>query len=54
MTGQIEKDRSSFIEVIIPDALNTYDVLVWAEKGHHSVLTQRKDNGGSTRMMIRP
>lgn len=54
LTGQIEKDRSSFIEVIIPDELNTYDVLVWAEKGHHSVLTKRKDDSGSTRIMIRP
>ena len=54
LTGQIEKDKSSFIEVIIPDALNTYDVLVWAEKGQHSVMTQRKDDSGSTRIMIRP
>ena len=54
LTSEIERDRSSFIEVIIPDALNAYDVLVWAEKGRHSVLTQRKDESGSTRIMIRP
>ena len=43
LTSEIERDRLHFIEVIIPDALNAYDVLVWAEKGSHSVLTQRKD-----------
>ena len=54
LTEQIQRDSTSFIEVIIPDVLNTYDVIVWAEKGSHSVLTQRKDEGGSVRMLIRP
>ena len=54
LTGQVEKDREAFIEVIIPDVLNTYDVIVWAEKGNHSVLTQRKDPSGSMRILIRP
>ena len=54
LSGQVEKDREAFIEVIIPDVLNTYDVIVWAEKGNHSVLTQRKDPNGSMRILIRP
>ena len=54
LSEQIDRDGESFIEVIVPDVLNTYDVLVWAEKGNHSVLTQRKDSGGSTRVLIKP
>ena len=54
LTAQIEGDAQSFIEVIIPDVLNTYDVVVWAEEANHSVLTQRKDEFGTTRMLIRP
>jgi len=54
LSGQVEKDREAFIEVIIPDVLNTYDVIVWAEKGNHSVLTQRKEPNGSMRILIRP
>ena len=54
LSQQVEEDRTSFVEVIIPDVLNTYDVLVWAEKGRHSVITQRKDNSGSVRILIKP
>ena len=54
LSSQVERDRDSFIEVIIPDVLNSYDVIVWAEKGNHSVLTQRKDPNGSMRILIRP
>ncbi len=54
LTAQVEKDDKSFVEVIIPDVLNTYDVIVWAEKGGHSVLTQRKDSEGAARILIRP
>ena len=54
LSSQIESDGSSFIEVIIPDVLNTYDVIVWAEGGDHSILTQRKDPSGATRILIRP
>ena len=54
LTEQIQRDHDSFIEVIIPDVLNTYDVLVWAEKGSHSVLTQRKTDDGSIRILIQP
>jgi len=34
--------------------LNTYDVIVWAERGSHEVLTQRRDENGSLRMLIKP
>jgi len=54
LTSQVEGDRDSFVEVIIPDVLTTYDIIVWAEKGRHSILTQRKDTEGSTRMLIKP
>ena len=55
LTRQIETDSKSFIEVIIPDVLNSYDVLVWAEKSDHKVLTQRKDeDSGVMRMLIQP
>ena len=54
LTAQIEQDAESFIEVIIPDVLNTYDVVVWAEESSHSVLTERRDESGATRMLIKP
>ena len=54
LSEQVDRDKDSIIEVIIPDVLNTYDVMVWAEKGRHSVITQREDKGGSIRMLIRP
>ena len=54
LSDQTRRDANSFIEVVIPDVLNTYDVLVWAEKGNHSVLTQRRDPNGSARILIRP
>ena len=54
LSQQIERDGHSFIEVIIPDALNSYDVIVWAEKGKHNIITQRKDPTGSVRMLIQP
>ena len=54
LTEQVGQDKSTFIEVIVPDVLNTYDVIVWAETGGHDVLTRRKDADGSTRILIRP
>ena len=54
LTEQIEGDAESFIEVMIPDVLNTYDVIVWAEKRSHNILTQRKDPAGYVRMLIQP
>ncbi len=54
LTEQVDADAESFVEVIMPDVLNTYDVMVWAEKGHHAILTQRKEADGSIRILIRP
>jgi hypothetical protein len=54
LSVQISDDSSSFIEVIIPDVLNTYDLIVWAEKNSHDIVTQRKDTGGFVRMLIKP
>ena len=54
LTEQVEQDHDSLVEVIIPDVLNTYDVVVWAEKARHDVLSQRKDADGAVRMLIRP
>ena len=51
---QVQKDSGAFIEVVIPDVLNTYDIIVWAEKGQHDIVTQRKDPSGGVRMLIRP
>ena len=47
-------DGSSFVEVIIPGVLNTYDVIEWAENEKHSIITQRKDPSGAMRMLIQP
>ena len=44
---QVEQDPGAFMEVIIPDVLNTYDVIVWAEAGNHRVLTQRREEDGT-------
>ena len=54
LSDQIAQDDQSFVEVIIPDVLNTYDVIVWAEKESHKILTRRKDDSGSIRMLIQP
>ncbi len=54
LTSQVDADTESFVEVIMPDVLNSYDVMVWAEKGHHAILTQRKEADGSIRILIRP
>ena len=54
LSVQISDDSSSFVEVIIPDVLNTYDLIVWAEKNSHDIITQRKDSEGSVRMLIKP
>ena len=54
LTDQMASDDESFVEVIIPDVLNTYDVIVWAEKESHTILTRRKDDSGAVRMLIQP
>jgi uncharacterized protein (UPF0264 family) len=53
LTTQVGRDKSAFIEVIIPDVLNTYDVIFWAEKGGHRLLTQRKE-ADNVRLLIQP
>ncbi|MBI2898840.1 MAG: hypothetical protein HYY17_01510 [Planctomycetes bacterium] len=53
LTAQVEKDAKSLIEVIIPDALNIYDVILWSEKRGHRLLNQRKE-GKSVRVLVQP
>ena len=54
LTEHIGQDSKSLVEVLIPDVLNTYDVIVWAEKRNHTVLNKRKDSAGFVRMLIQP
>ncbi len=54
LSEHVNSHKESIVEVIIPDVLNTYDVIVWAEKGDHRILTQRKDENGSMRILIQP
>lgn len=54
LTQRVNADPHSFVEVIMPDVLNTYDVVMWAEERGHSILTQRKDANGSMRILIQP
>ena len=51
---QVETDRESFVETILGDALNLYDVLMWTEKGGHRMLTQRMESDRSLRLLIQP
>jgi uncharacterized protein (UPF0264 family)/TusA-related sulfurtransferase len=52
LSQQVQTAPASFVEVIIPDVLNTYDIIVWAEAGDHRVLTQRREEDGALRMLI--
>jgi len=54
LTKQVGADNESFVEAILADALNIYDVSLWAEKAGHEVLTKRSDPDGTTRVLIRP
>ena len=54
LTRQMELDRKSFVEAILADALNMYDVILWAEKAGHQLITQRKETDGTTRVLIQP
>ena len=54
LSEQVANDNESIVEVIIPDVLNTYDLIMWAEKNNHNILTQKKDAEGSLRMLIQP
>jgi len=51
---QMDNDNKSLVEAILADALNIYDVIVWAEQGNHKVLTHRKDVDGTVRVLIQP
>ena len=54
LSRQMEYDRASFVEAILHDALNIYDVIYWAEQAGHRLLTQRKENDGTLRVLIEP
>ena len=50
----MDDDRGSFVEAILHDALNIYDVIYWAEQAGHKLLTQRKEDDGTLRVLIQP
>ena len=54
LSRQLEYDRASFVEAILHDALNIYDVIYWAEQAGHRILTQRQDTDGTLRVLIQP
>ena len=54
LTNQIANDRDSFVEAILHDALNIYDVIYWAEQEGHRLVTQRREDGGLVRVLIQP
>ena len=54
LTRQMEADHQSFVEAILADALNIYDVILWAENAGHHLITQRKETDGTMRVLIQP
>ena len=54
LSQQMEHDKQSFVEAILADALNIYDVILWTEQAGHKLLTQRKDPDGAVRVLIQP
>ena len=54
LAEQIKNDNNSIVEVIIPDELNTYDVLLWARNDNHSIIDQKKDGNGNLRILLKP
>ena len=54
LAHQMEQDKESFVEAILADALNIYDVTLWTEQAGHMLLTQRKDPDGAVRVLIQP
>lgn len=55
LSQQVAKDRTSLVEVIIPDVLNTFDVIVWARKNSHTLLSQRNDEDNrAVRILVQP
>ena len=54
ISKQADTDRQSLIEAILADALNIYDVILWTRKSGHRLITQRKDDDGTVRVLIQP
>jgi len=54
LTQQVETTPQSFVEALVGDALNIHDVIEWAERNGHHVLTQRADADGTMRLLIQP
>ena len=54
LNGQVERDPHSFVEAILADALNIYDLIEWSEKAGHRLLTHRKEPDGTVRLLIQP
>ena len=54
LSEQINLDKTSIVEVIIPDKLNTYDVFLWAKNDNHSIMNQHTDDDGNLRILVKP
>ena len=54
LSEQINLDKTSIVEVIIPDKLNTYDVFLWAKNDNHSIMNQHTDDDGNLRILVNP
>jgi len=55
LSKQVEADSKSLVEVIIPDVLNTFDVIVWARKNSHTLLSERNDEDNkAVRILVQP
>ena len=54
LSKQIQSDSSCLIEAVLHDALNIYDVILWAEQAGHRLLTQRRETDGTMRVLIQP
>ena len=54
LSRQLESDHQSIVEAVLADALNIYDVILWAENSGHHLLTQRKEVDGTVRVLIQP
>ncbi len=54
MNTLLETKVPTLIEVILPDPLSMYDLVLWAEKGKHIILNSRQDNDGLPRVLVQP
>ena len=54
LSHQLQADSRSIVEAILADALNIYDVILWAENAGHHLLSQRKETDGTVRVLIQP